>query len=105
MKKLLLGTVALAALGASANAADMRARPLVAAAVPYTTWTGCHVGGAVGNEWGTSGGFSTTAARYNLVSPQLQFLLVRFSATLTWTASSGAFTAAAITRREHGFSE
>ena len=62
MKKLLLGTVALAALGASANAADMRARPRVAAAVPYTTWTGCHVGGAVGTEWGRDSGFNGTGS-------------------------------------------
>ncbi len=61
MKKLLLGTVALAALGASANAADMRARPRVAAVVPYTTWTGCHVGGAVGTEWGRDPGYSSTS--------------------------------------------
>ena len=61
MKKFLLGTVALAALGASANAADMRARPYVAAVVPYTTWTGCHVGGAVGTEWGRDPGYTSTS--------------------------------------------
>ena len=62
MKKFLLGTVALAALGASANAADMRARPYVAAVVPYTTWTGCHVGGSVGTEWGRNSGYNATGA-------------------------------------------
>ncbi len=68
MKKFLLGTVALAALGASANAADMRARPYVAAAVPYTTWTGCHVGGAVGTEWGRNSGYNATGASRGLLS-------------------------------------
>ena len=63
MKKFLLGTVALAALGASANAADMRARPYVAAVVPYTTWTGCHVGGAVGTEWGRNRGLQRARAQ------------------------------------------
>jgi outer membrane immunogenic protein len=59
MKKLLLGTVALAALGmgAPAVAADMRARPL-ARPPAYTNWTGCYIGGSVGNEWGHSDGYS-----------------------------------------------
>jgi outer membrane immunogenic protein len=63
MKKLLLGTVALVALGMGgpAIAADMGARPL-AAPVAVTNWTGCYVGGAVGNSWGHSSGYSTTAA-------------------------------------------
>jgi outer membrane immunogenic protein len=45
MKKLLLASVALAALGmgAPANAADMRARPLPPP-VPVFSWTGCYVG-------------------------------------------------------------
>jgi outer membrane immunogenic protein len=65
MKKLLLGTVALAALGAgaTANAADLGVRrAVVAAPVAYTNWTGCHLGGAVGNEWGNSDPWSTTSA-------------------------------------------
>jgi outer membrane immunogenic protein len=63
MKKLLLGTVALAALGmgAPAIAADMRVRPLPPP-VPVSTWTGCHVGGTVGNSWGHSDGYSATGA-------------------------------------------
>src|SRR5207344_1638977 len=27
----------------------------------YTNWTGCYVGGAVGNSWGHSSGYATTA--------------------------------------------
>ena len=63
MKKLLLGSVALVALGvgAPAIAADMAARPIVRP-VAYTNWTGCYVGGAVGNSWGHSSGYATTAA-------------------------------------------
>src|SRR3989442_518383 len=62
MKKLLLGSVALVALGmgAPAIAADMgvRARPVIA---PVATWTGCYVGGNAGNNWGRSE-YNTTAA-------------------------------------------
>ena len=61
MKKLLLGTVALAALGVPAIAADMGVRP-AARYVAATNWTGCHVGGLVGNEWGRDRGYTTTAA-------------------------------------------
>ena len=66
MKKLLLGTVALTALGAgvTANAADTAVprRAAYVAPVAYTNWTGCHLGGQVGPEWGRNNGFSTTAA-------------------------------------------
>jgi outer membrane immunogenic protein len=67
MKKLLLGTVALAALGAgvTANAAELAVRRpavRVAAPVAYTNWTGCHLGGSVGNEWGRDRGYTTTGA-------------------------------------------
>jgi outer membrane immunogenic protein len=67
MKKLLLGTVALAALGAgvTANAAELAVRRpavRVAAPVAYTNWTGCHLGGQVGDEWGRNRGFTTTGA-------------------------------------------
>jgi outer membrane immunogenic protein len=53
MKKLLLGSVALVALGvgAPAIAADMGVRPMMAAP---STWNGCYVGGFVGDEWGKS---------------------------------------------------
>jgi outer membrane immunogenic protein len=61
MKKLLLGAVALAALGGPvANAQNLAARPLVTP-VGYTNWTGCHLGGTVGNSWGSSPGYTTTA--------------------------------------------
>ena len=63
MKKLLLGTVALAALamGAPAIAADMAARP-IARPVAFTNWTGCYVGGGAGTMYGHTSGFSTTGA-------------------------------------------
>jgi outer membrane immunogenic protein len=61
MKKFLLGTVALAALAVPATAADMGIRPRVAYA-PAFSWTGCHVGGSVGWEWGRDSGYSTTAS-------------------------------------------
>jgi outer membrane immunogenic protein len=62
MKKLLLGTLALVAgIAAPAAAADMRVRP-VARPAAYTNWTGCYIGGSVGNEWGRTHGYSTTAA-------------------------------------------
>jgi outer membrane immunogenic protein len=69
MKKLLLGTVALTALGmgAPAIAADMRARPLPPP-IPVWTWTGCHVGGTVGNSWGRNDGYSATGATTNVTS-------------------------------------
>jgi len=62
MKKLLLGTVALAALGVPAIAADMGVRPVARPVVAYANWTGCHVGGLVGYEWGSTDGFTTTGA-------------------------------------------
>ena len=62
MKKLLLGTVALAALGASAMAADMGVRPVARPVVAYTNWTGCHIGGMVGMESGQNDGYSTNGA-------------------------------------------
>ena len=66
MKKLLLGTVALAALcaGVTANAADIAVprRTAYVAPVAYTNWTGCHLGGQVGYEWARNQGFGTTAA-------------------------------------------
>jgi outer membrane immunogenic protein len=66
MKKLLLGTVALAALGAgvTANAAEIAVprRAAYVAPVAYTNWTGCHLGGMVGDEWGHNNGWTTTSA-------------------------------------------
>ena len=59
MKKFLLGTVALVALGATAPAlaADMAARPYTKApayAAPIYSWTGFYIGGHVGGAFGGS---------------------------------------------------
>jgi outer membrane immunogenic protein len=58
MKRILLATVALAALGsASALAADLPQRPVykaepMMAPAPVTTWTGCYIGGNIGGAFG-----------------------------------------------------
>ncbi|MCB1414154.1 MAG: porin family protein, partial [Xanthobacteraceae bacterium] len=58
MKKFLLGTVALIALGATAPAlaADMAARPYTKAPAyvpaPVYNWTGFYIGGHVGGAFG-----------------------------------------------------
>ena len=57
MKRILLATVAMAALGsASALAADLPQRPAYKAApvmmAPAPTWTGCYVGGNIGGAFG-----------------------------------------------------
>ena len=55
MKKLLLATVALVALGAPALAADLAARPYAKAppiAAPIYNWTGFYIGGHVGAAFG-----------------------------------------------------
>jgi outer membrane immunogenic protein len=62
MKKFLLGTVALAALGVPATAADMGVRPVARPVIAYANWTGCHIGGFVGIEAGQNNGYATTAA-------------------------------------------
>jgi outer membrane immunogenic protein len=62
MKKLLLGTVALAALAVPATAADMGIRPRAVAYVPAFSWTGCHIGGTVGYGWGNDDGYSASTA-------------------------------------------
>jgi outer membrane immunogenic protein len=62
MKKLLLGTVALAALAVPALAADMGVVRRPVAYVAATNWTGCYVGGDVGYMVGRDSGYSTTAA-------------------------------------------
>jgi outer membrane immunogenic protein len=55
MKKLLLATTAIVLLaGASANAADMRARPAYAPPPPVYTWTGLFWGVNIGYSWGES---------------------------------------------------
>src|SRR2546421_584938 len=62
MKKLLLGTVALVALGAApALAADLAARPYTKApayAAPIYNWTGFYVGGHIGGAFGGNNNFA-----------------------------------------------
>ena len=58
MKRILLATVAMVALGsASALAADMPQRPVYKAPVmmaPPPTWTGCYIGGNIGGAFGNA---------------------------------------------------
>jgi outer membrane immunogenic protein len=55
MKKLLIATATLAAVGTSAFAADMPVKaPIYKAPPPVYTWTGCYVGGNVGGAWAKS---------------------------------------------------
>ena len=58
MKRILLATVAVAALGsASALAADLPQRPVYKAPVmmaPPPTWTGCYIGGNIGGAFGNA---------------------------------------------------
>ena len=67
MKKFLLGTVALIALGASvpAMAADLAARPYTKAPAyvpaPIYNWTGFYIGGHVGGAFNGSNGFGGTS--------------------------------------------
>jgi outer membrane immunogenic protein len=63
MKKLLLGTVALVALGATvpALAADLAARPYTKApayAAPIYNWTGFYIGGHIGGAFGGNNNFA-----------------------------------------------
>jgi outer membrane immunogenic protein len=66
MKKFLLATVALAALGAGAPAlaADMAARPAYTKAPAYVApiynWTGFYIGGHIGGAFGGNNGFAGT---------------------------------------------
>src|SRR5882672_7943253 len=68
MKKFLLTTVALAALGSSASAADLAARPYTKAPAPISVaynWSGFYVGAMGGYGWSdrvTIGGVATTGA-------------------------------------------
>ena len=62
MKKFLLATAALIALGAPALAADMAARPYTKApppiAAPIYNWTGFYIGGHVGAAFGNDNAFN-----------------------------------------------
>ena len=64
MKRILMATVALAALGsASALAADLPQRPVykapVMAPAPVSTWTGCYIGGNIGGAFGNASASTT----------------------------------------------
>ena len=61
MKKFLLATVALVALGAPALAADLAARPYTKAppmAAPIYNWTGFYIGGHIGAAFGNDNTFN-----------------------------------------------
>jgi outer membrane immunogenic protein len=70
MKKILLGTVALIALGATvpALAADLAARPYTKAApyvpLPIYNWTGFYIGGHIGGDWLNNSVFGNSSARF-----------------------------------------
>src|SRR3954467_11473668 len=70
MKKILLATVALVALGATvpALAADMAARPYTKApviAAPIYNWTGFYIGGHVGGAFGNDSTFNGLVVNSN----------------------------------------
>src|SRR5258705_10685423 len=71
MKKFLLGTVALVALGATvpALAADLAARPAYTKApaymAPIYNWTGFYIGGHVGGAFSGNNGFAGTTNNKN----------------------------------------
>ena len=72
MKKFLLGTVALVALGATvpALAADLAARPYTKAPPPYVqqpiyNWTGFYIGGHIGGAFEGNNGFIGTTTNNN----------------------------------------
>jgi outer membrane immunogenic protein len=69
MKKFLLGTVALVALGAApAMAADMAARPYMkappAVMAPIYNWTGFYIGGHIGGSWSGNNNIDANAGRF-----------------------------------------
>jgi outer membrane immunogenic protein len=76
MKKFLLASVALAALGigAPAIAADMGVRHY--APPPAFSWTGCHLGGLFGYSWGNDAGYTTTGSTAFLQSVPNTFTAV-----------------------------
>src|ERR1700712_4714995 len=69
MKKILLGTVALAAFAAPAFAADMPARtytkaPAYTAPALVYNWTGFYIGGHVGGAFAGDNGLQSSDARF-----------------------------------------
>jgi len=69
MKKFLLGTVALVALGAAAPAlaADLAARPYTKApayAAPIYNWTGFYIGGHIGGEFAGNNSLTGSDGRF-----------------------------------------
>ncbi|MBR1220124.1 porin family protein [Bradyrhizobium sp. U87765 SZCCT0131] len=68
MKKILLGTVALIALGSSAFAADLPARTYTKAPAyvpaPIYNWTGFYIGGHVGGAFGGNSSFGNNDGRF-----------------------------------------
>jgi outer membrane immunogenic protein len=71
MRRLLLSTIAIAALTGSAFAADLpstKSAPVFTAPVSVYNWTGFYLGADVGGIWG-QGKFSNTAGVSNSVSP------------------------------------
>ncbi len=69
MKKFLLGTVALVALGAApAMAADLAARPYTKAPpammAPIYNWTGFYIGGHIGGAWSGNSNIDASAGHF-----------------------------------------
>jgi outer membrane immunogenic protein len=94
MKELLLGTVALAALGmgAPAIAADMAAPRPAARPVAFTNWSGCYVGGDVGNSWGHSSGYSAQpGSTFGILPGALAVPQVQLSQSFDMTGFTGGF--------------
>src|SRR5262249_6390731 len=93
MRKLLLGTLALVALGIStpATAADIAARP-AARPLAFTNWSGCYVGGGVGNSWGYSSGYSATpGSTFGITPPAFRIPQVQISQSFDMTGFTGGF--------------
>jgi outer membrane immunogenic protein len=93
MKKFLLGTVALTALGVPALAADMGVVRRPVAYVAATNWTGCYAGGDVGYLVGRDNGYSTTAASTAGILPGAKSLagLGQLSQSFNTSGVAGGF--------------
>src|SRR5438445_2515842 len=91
MKKLLCRNVAALGTSAPAIAADMAARPAAARPVAFTNWSGCYVGGDVGNSWGHSSGYSATpASTFGITDPRA-VPQVQLSQSFDMTGFTGGF--------------